>query len=66
MDAYKANSTLTGRQIVRMIYDWFRTDAHMSTYFSFNDLQTLAWLGDKPADMEKLLQNWDHILEHVQ
>ena len=65
MEAYKDDATLTGRQIVHMIYDWFRTDAHMSTFFSFNDLSNLVWLGDKLGDMEKFLQNWDHILEHM-
>ena len=42
MDAYKRNTTITGRQIVFMIYEWFKTDAHMSTFFSFNDLEGLV------------------------
>ena len=40
MEAYKNDTTTTGRQTVHMIYDWFRTDAHMSTFFSFHDLST--------------------------
>ena len=63
MEASKNNSTITGRQIARMIYEWFKTDVHMSTFFSFNDLAALTWLGDKPADMERFLQSWGHVLE---
>ena len=52
MEAYKNDAAITGRQIVHMIYDWFRTDAHMSAFFSFHDLSQLTWLGDNPADMD--------------
>ena len=66
MEAYKRNSTISGRQIAHMIYEWFKTDVHTSTLFSFNDLSALTWLGDKPENMEKFLQNWGHIMEHMQ
>ena len=66
MEAYKNDATITGRQIVHVMYDWLRTDAHMSTFFSVHDLSQATWLGGKPADMEKFMQSWDHILEHMQ
>ena len=66
MEAYKNDAAITVRQIVHMMYDWLHTDAHMSTFFSFHDLSQLTWLGDKPADIEKFRQNWDHVLEHTQ
>ena len=58
-DAFKRDATLNGRQIVWMIYDWFRTDANISTFYSLADLSRIEWLGDKPADMQRFLQTWD-------
>ena len=52
MEAYKNDAAITGRQTAHLMYDWFRTDAHMSTFFSFHELSQLTWLGGKPADME--------------
>ena len=45
MEAYKNDTAITGRQAVRVIYDWLLTDAHVSTFFSFHDLSQLTWLG---------------------
>ena len=66
LEACKKDTPLTRRHIVHVIYDWFKTDAHTAAFFSFTDLQTLAWLGDKPADIEKLSQSWDHTLANLQ
>ena len=33
----------TGRQLVHMVYDWFRADRHMSQVFGFADLNDTQW-----------------------
>ena len=37
-EAFILNRTVNGRQVVHMLYEWFKTNAHMSTYFSFADV----------------------------
>ena len=57
--------TITGRQVAWMIYEYFRTDAHTQHFSSLQDLMSLAWRGDSPAQMEQFLQNWDYIVRSL-
>jgi hypothetical protein len=46
-------TTINGRQICRMIYDFFKTEDHMSTVHGYCDLSDLEWLGDDPVEMQE-------------
>ena len=62
-EAMEKNSMLTGRQVVHMIYEWFRTDSHMVMVYNFTDLNTLAWKGD--AKIHEFLDQWDHLIDNM-
>ena len=64
-DALRVDSCVSGRQIVRRVYDWFKTDDYMSTVYSYSDLSDISWMGDRAGDMQKFLYHWDHILENM-
>ena len=38
---------LTGRQVAWMLYDYFRTDDHMSLMYTCNELHAMNWHGDE-------------------
>ncbi len=62
LQLYHAGKTITGRQVAWLIYDWLKTEAHMSLVFGFADLVALTWWGD--GFMEDWLRQWDHIVEN--
>ena len=64
--ALKHNTCVTGRQIAHVVYDWFRTDRHVSQVFGFADLTDIQWKEDKPREMQDFLGLWDHILENIE
>ena len=64
-DALCVDSCVSGRQIVRVSYGWFKTDGYMSTVYSYSDLSDISWMGDSAGDMQKPLYHWDHILENM-
>ena len=43
--ALKSNNCITGRQVLHMVYDWFRTDEHMSVMYGHADLLEIPWMG---------------------
>ena len=43
--ALKSNTCITGRQVLHMVYDWLRTDAHMSLVYGHADLMEIPWMG---------------------
>ena len=47
-----------------MIYDYFKTEDHMSQVYGLNDLTDLTWYGDNR--MLDFLQQWDFILDHLE
>ena len=47
-----------------MIYDYLKTEDHMSQVYGLNDLTDLTWYGDNL--MIDFLQQWDFILDHLE
>ena len=47
-----------------MVYDYFKTEDHMSQVYGLNDLTDLTWYGD--GRMLDFLQQWDFILDHLE
>ena len=41
----KDMKTMSGRQTAKMVYEWFKTDEHMSQMYGHNDIQNLPWGG---------------------
>ena len=50
---------LAGRQILLMIYDFFKTNRSLDVIYSVEDLTSLQWMGDK--DMHTFRFYWDQI-----
>ena len=44
--ACKQNKAITGRQIVWMIHDYFKTQGHMKVVYGYQHLIALRWYGD--------------------
>ena len=64
--ALKSNNCITGRQVLHMVYDWLRTDEHMSVMYGHVDLLEIPWMGDRANDMQKLCNCWDNVLDNMQ
>ena len=64
--ALKKNTCITGRQVLHMVYDWLRTDEHMSVMCGQADLMDVAWVGDKAHEMQKLLTIWDIVQNNME
>ena len=47
-----------------MIYDWFKTDAHMRQMYGYQDLSAHTWHGDE--QMEAWLAQWDYICANLE
>eukprot|EP00974_Lingulodinium_polyedra_P073490 7114105-Lingulodinium_polyedra.AAC.1 len=47
-----------------MIYDYFRTEDHMSQVYGFNDLTDLTWYGDDR--MLEFMAQWGYIIDHLE
>ena len=45
-EAWQNDTTITGLQVAWMIYDYFKTEDHMSQVYGLNDLTDLTWYGD--------------------
>ena len=61
----KVAKVIKGRQVVWMVYDWFRTKPHMQSHHGYQDLNALTWKGDAPAEMEYFLQQWDYYVSKI-
>ena len=61
LTAMKNGTSISGRQVIYLIYQWFATDEYMSTVYGLHDLTELLWMGDKPSEMQRFLQYWDNI-----
>ena len=61
--ALNNGSVVTGRQIVWLILQWFKTNDHMSVVYSYECLQELEWLGDKYVD--EFLHVWNNIVDNL-
>ena len=64
-EAMSHGRMVTGRQIAWMIWDWFKTDIHKSTFSNFEDINGLCWKGDTPSQMEQFLQDWDYLIDNL-
>jgi hypothetical protein len=62
--AVKANTIITGRQVIHCIYNWFRTESHMAAVFDITHLADTKWLGD--SRMEEYLEQHDHIVDNME
>ena len=62
--ALKENDAISGRQIVKMIYEWFETDAHMATVYGYGDLTDIVWMGDN--NIGEFLHFWDHVVDNLE
>ena len=65
-EAMARNSTINGRQVVFMIYEWLKTDEYLATVFSISDLTDIVWMGDRPAEMQRFLTVWDNIIRNLE
>ena len=63
-EAWQKDTTITGLQVAWMIYDYFKTEDHMSQVYGLNDLTDLTWYGDNR--MLDFLQQWDFVLDHIE
>ena len=52
---------MTGRQILYMVRESFRTEAHMDVFYNMQDLMAVRWAGDD--HMQKFLEKWDTVTE---
>ena len=46
-----------------LIYDYFKTEDHMSTVYGFNDVSDLEWMGDRKK--QEFCDHWDHIMGNL-
>ena len=49
---------LTGRQILHMLYQYFRTSRNMGVIYNIVDLSKIEWLGDEK--LETFRNNWEN------
>ena len=47
-----------------MIYEYFKTEEHMSQVYGFNDITDLMWYGDNR--MFEFLAQWEIMLDHIE
>ena len=59
----KTDETITGRQMIWMIHDYFRTNGHMNVVYGYKHLLALVWMGGKKMDL--FIDKFDLILEHM-
>ncbi len=52
------HNLLAGRQILHMLYQFFRTSRNMGVIYSIVDLTKLEWLGDDKIEVFR--NNWDN------
>ncbi len=55
------NLLMTGRQILFMVRESFRTEAHMDVYYNIQDLLAVKWTDD--TAMPLFLQRWDSVTD---
>ena len=63
-EAWKKDTTITGLQTAWMIYDYFKTDDHLSEVYGLHDLIDLNWYGDHR--MLDFLHQWDFVLDNIE
>ena len=63
-EAWNNNSTITVLQAAWMVYDYYKTEEHMSQVYGFSDLSDLMWYGDD--NMLAFLSQWDFIISHLE
>jgi hypothetical protein len=51
---------LTGRQAMKMIYEYYESDAKSGSNDSFTDTMSVKFLGDDK--LQQFLDNWDNVL----
>ena len=61
--ANKAGTTVTGRQLICMVINHYKTSNHMSTVYTYDNLNDLAWMGDNK--ILEFLEVWDHIIKNL-
>jgi hypothetical protein len=59
-------TTMNGRQICRLINEFFETEDHMSTVRGCCVLIDLEWLGDDPLKLQEFLDHWGRILNNLE
>ena len=58
------NDVLTGRQIVWMVLNYFKTSDHMSILYSYDALMDMKWFGDK--GVEEFLFHLNRIIDNLE
>ena len=62
LTAMENGTSISGREVIYLIYQWFATDEYMSTVYGLHDLTE----GDKPSEMQRFLQYCDNILKSLE
>ena len=47
-----------------MIYEYFKTEDHMSTVYGYNDVSDLEWMGGRKK--QDFCNYWDHIMDNLE
>eukprot|EP00969_Alexandrium_andersonii_P237968 10503478-Alexandrium_andersonii.AAC.1 len=55
--------TLRGREVVWMVFDYFKTHKSLQTYYSYQDLIALKWKGDEK--LEEFYREWLHLVANI-
>eukprot|EP00969_Alexandrium_andersonii_P080791 3561761-Alexandrium_andersonii.AAC.1 len=55
--------TLRGREVVRMVIDYFKTHKSLQTYYSYQDLINFKWKGDDK--LERFYREWMHLVANI-
>ena len=56
-------SIINGHHILHLVYKHLSTNSTMDNYYTIEDAHRVVWLGDEPAEMDELLDNWLETLE---
>ena len=62
-EAMKRKDCVLGRQIIWLIVNYFKTANHMSTVYSYSNLEELAWFGD--AHVEEFIFQYLRIIDNL-
>ena len=60
------NGIMTGRQVIRTIYDYYKRLDCTITMYGYDDLGKIVWLGDDISQMRKFLEIFDEICDHFE
>ena len=59
----KENNSIGGRQIVKMVIEYYRSSNVMNTLYSYDNLRELKWFGDDRV--REFMTEWKRIVENL-